>query len=630
MSMKIRLAICGLVAATIVFSGGSVRVASADGLPFGNPSFDSGWFDLTAGSAEMITHDLWGYTDDYVVYVEGRNSISGDRHAYYGMDRGSETAITGFCWLSLTLSTISVLRAEDDTTTDQARVRIWVVGSADYDSGWRDATSGSVNLTHNLGGDIDDYFVYMEMNSISAYVNHVQYGRDRYRDSGGVVRNMGSFWHNLTTSAIDITRGSASTHANDVRIRIWRKPTPAYDSGWFSIAQAATVTKNHNLGGPWNDYVVDLQFKDTDQGYGINQRSYGRDYYWSGSAWVFYGGHWRSLKAGTIDLWRGSNDNDADQMRVRIWTTSAPKYDSGWEAVSQNSGRFLSHDIGGDPDAYYVDLQFRDGSNGVNQINYGCDFQYASGRRYDYGADWSILTASQIYIHRYADDANADEMRVRIWVAPFPDFTSGWEVITPGSSEPFYDSGGTDSVVALDQKDSGMTGMNARFTGIDRYSSDGVNVVEKGTLWRGVDSSHVTIYRGLDDTSADEARVRMWRPPTPAYDSWWTSVDAGTSMTLTHGLGTPTDDMVVEMHFSRLGWINGISYGTDNYSSGGSLVQEGGYWRSLTSDSLVVRRESDAYDASSIRARIWNIGSDTLFEDGFESGNTSAWSSTTP
>ncbi len=431
------------------------------------------------------------------------------------------------------------------------------------------ATSGEVNLTHSLGGDPDDYVVYMEMRSMYSLVNQAQYGRDRFREDGGTLRSMGAYWHNLTSSTIDIFRGAFSSHADDVRLRIWRKPAPAYDSGWFDISRSEYLTKHHSLGGPWNDFVVDVQFKDTGvDGNGVNHRSYGMDRYWDSgnSSWVWYGGYWQTLTGGSIELYRAAQDNDADQMRVRIWTVSRPKYDSGWQAVSQNSGRILSHNIGGDADAYYVDLQFRDSSGyGVNQINYGCDFQYTSGRRYDYGADWSILTGSQIYIHRYADDSNADEMRVRIWVAPFPDFTSGWEVITPGSTAPFYDSGGTDSVVALDQKDSSVTGINARFTGVDRYSSDGVNVVEMGSQWRAVDGSHVTIYRGLDDTIADEARVRMWRPPTPAYDSWWVDVDPATSTTLTHGLGTPTDDMVVEMHFSRLGWINGIAYGTDNY-----------------------------------------------------------------
>ncbi len=80
MSMSTRLAVSGTVALTLVFLGGPVRVASADGLPFGDPSFDSGWFDLTAGFANMVTHGLGGDTDDYVVYLEGRNSSSGDRH----------------------------------------------------------------------------------------------------------------------------------------------------------------------------------------------------------------------------------------------------------------------------------------------------------------------------------------------------------------------------------------------------------------------------------------------------------------------------------------------------------------------------------------------------------------------
>jgi hypothetical protein len=615
----------------VVLMGLGPGTVAADGLPFGDPAYDSGWVDLTPGSAEMLTHDLGGDVDEYVVDVEGRSSSSGDRHAAFGSDRASETSISGFYWLSLTTSTISVYRAEDDGATDQARVRIWRVASAAYDSGWRSATSGTVDLTHGLGGDPDDYVVYMEMYGFAAGVNQVQYGRDRFRHSDGTVRRLGAFWYGLDASSIHVFRGEYSSHADEVRVRIWRRPEPAYDSGWVSIDRGESLTMDHGLGGPWNDFVVDLQLKDTNGSNGVNHRSYGVDRYWdsSGGAWVFYGAQWRELTGGSIEVWRAPNDNDADQVRVRIWSTSAPRYDSGWQSLSQSGGRVLVHQLGGDPDAYYVDLQLRDSIWGVNHWNYGGDQVWLGGGLVRTGAEWSHLTGSQIYVYRYSDDTTAEEVRVRIWMAPFADYSSGWRSITPGSTEPLSQDVGTGGVVGLDFKDTSSTGINARFSGGDRYRSDGVNVREMGAQWRAVDSSHITIYRGLDDTVADEARVRIWEPPEADYDSGWTSMGLDEYRNFNHAVGGRTDDLLVDLQCSRLGWINAIAYGGDTYTDG-STYAEGAYWRALTPSAVQIHREENDLEASSVRVRVWQVDGGTIFSDGFESGDVSAWSAALP
>ncbi len=47
-------------------------------------------------------------------------------------------------------------------------------------------------------------------------------------------------------------------YVNHIRVRIWRVPSADYDSGWQDIIQGRLKTFDHNLGGPWNDYVVHL------------------------------------------------------------------------------------------------------------------------------------------------------------------------------------------------------------------------------------------------------------------------------------------------------------------------------------------------------------------------------------
>lgn len=91
-----------------------------------------------------------------------------------------------------------------------------------------------------------------------------------------------------------------------------------------------------------------------------------------------------------------------------------PAYNSGWQPISQAANLILTHDLGGDPDDYLVDLQFKDNTNGfgVHHAFYGGD---ADNSNY-YGTFWRNLTNTQITVYRRAQDVTTDSVRVRIWV----------------------------------------------------------------------------------------------------------------------------------------------------------------------------------------------------------------------
>ncbi|MGD9029330.1 MAG: hypothetical protein PVG25_05920 [Anaerolineae bacterium] len=92
-------------------------------------------------------------------------------------------------------------------------------------------------------------------------------------------------------------------------------PKPAYDSGWQAIGFGAT-TLDHNLGGDPNHYVVDLQMKDLDSGYGVNHHAYGVNHYRESDQ---RGVMWSNLTGTSITVYRAYQDNSGDQVRVRIW-----------------------------------------------------------------------------------------------------------------------------------------------------------------------------------------------------------------------------------------------------------------------------------------------------------------------
>ena len=93
-------------------------------------------------------------------------------------------------------------------------------------------------------------------------------------------------------------------------------PRPAYDSGWVSFNQRDQKTLTHNIGGNVDNYVVDMQFKDTDGGgWGVNTMGIGL-YEYGGD---YKGAAWENLSTSSILVYRASDDPFADQIRIRIW-----------------------------------------------------------------------------------------------------------------------------------------------------------------------------------------------------------------------------------------------------------------------------------------------------------------------
>jgi len=89
-----------------------------------------------------------------------------------------------------------------------------------------------------------------------------------------------------------------------------------------------------------------------------------------------------------------------------------PQYDSGWVPLAPGAAVTKTHNLGGDPDHYFVDFQCKEPvTAGVNLLRYGIDKNGAL----TYGAGWTNLTATTIRIKRESNDTLAPEVRIRIW-----------------------------------------------------------------------------------------------------------------------------------------------------------------------------------------------------------------------
>jgi len=512
----------------------------------------------------------------------------------------------------LTATDIRVHRCEYDGYADEIRVRIWEVARANYNSGWKNISQGqTLILSHNIGGNPDDFVIYLEFKDNESYGIH-------QRSYGGPVFGTGSegpeltpvsvgaYWSNLDGSAIRLFRCPDDGGVDQIRVRIWKASHPDYDSGWQ--AAGAELPFSHNLGGPWNDYVVDLQFKDTEV-FGVNQRFYGG----APLAGFEPGAYWRGLNGSQVSVTRQSGAGHIDQVRIRLWRSSAPKYDSGWISLGRLTSQTLTHNLGGNSDDYVVDMQFKDSLFGVNNRYYGGRMCYDALSTYTKyrGAYWYGLNNSQITVYRAGDDAMAGQVRVRIWLAPSADFDSGW-ITTPGPGEWQYNPGlsnDDDCIVYLEFK--GENTVNHMDYGGDWWWDASAVLHMYGAYWSHLSPTSIRVTRQQNDIYVEQFRVRIWKndpAPVPRY-SWksdWTWYEVGLWNMVTHGLGGNIDDYVLDMRFQDTGtyFKNHFFYG----SIYGKQTKAGAYYQNLNTSSLEVVRELNDGVAPYIMLRIWNTG----------------------
>ena len=590
----------------------------------GPPAYDSGWVEVNANSSTAFYHNLGGNTDDYVVDVQFWDiTESGGDVGVHNRGLGADFAekVEGVYWQDLTDSSLLLVRTLSDPGAGAVRVRIWVVPDADYDSGWLHLDPGEqTTLTHNLGGDTNDYVVDVQFLSSnpSQGVNQLGLGGDDWSAS----RTEGAFWHNLDAMFIRVKRNADDASAADqVRIRIWRQPDADYDSGWQNITDVLNLT--HALGGPWNDFVVDLQFNDTNGAWGVNQKGLGGDAT-SGFSPEEHGVYWTNLTANTVQVRRGADDLAAEQVRLRIWASRRPRYDSGWQSIGQGEGKMLTHSLGGTTYPYVVDVQFKDtdadgiSGAGVNQWYYGGDtwYDHGEGQHVNSGLWWHSLNDESIFLYRFGNDHNADEVRVRLWIAPDADYDSGWQNI--GSSLTLnHNLGGDpdDYVVDLQFNDNiaaNPQGINQGRYGGDTFFENGTTSMGLGAYWQELNNSTITVQRLADADLVDAVRVRIWANKQFDYAGSWQSLT--TVRTVHHDLDTCPDGLVVDLQFQSGGseGVHQRGYGGNSIYFG-RLYQYGAHWQALTSNTIELYRQADDGYVDQTRVRIWETPGCRIF-----------------
>ncbi|MBN1900193.1 hypothetical protein JW926_02555 [Candidatus Sumerlaeota bacterium] len=607
-------------------------------------NFDSGWIPVERGEDKMIQHNVYGDIDNYVVYFQYRTEYGTYSNNFYGgVDFGTKTSggtsnneRHGAYWHNLTLERVMVYRRPEDQYAKFVRIKIWYDPSDDWDSEWMTIPAGDLSvLTHNLEGVPDDYVVYMEFKDDDVYgINQMFYGRG---DLGanpvdGLSENnvVGANWNTLTKFNIVINRCHHDIYADQIRVRIFKRQSPTYDSGWSTINTDQLKLFTHNIHGSIDDYVIDLQYKHTD--WGVNQVCFGGNDF--GDHNPYYanendraGAYWMELNSDSITAYRRAEDPYASEVRIRIWHVwepSAPEYDSLWKDIAADTILGLSHNLSFTPEDGLLDLQFRNIPELVNQCFYGgADMGSKSfggtENNYRIGAYWYNLSNTSITIKRRAEDESAAQVRLRIWRMPKPDYNSGWVSLSQSASVQLNHNLGEDIMDCLVdlQFKSPLYGINHIFygggdlgnsppTGLDEDS-------RMGAYWRDMDDASITVYRRPDDIYAPQIRVRIWRIALPDYGSPFFSLNPNSIQELPHNLNGNAQLYLVKMEqFCADYGINHQYYGGADFGASppaGHAADDriGAYWRSLTPSSITAfRRAEDTY-AEQIRVRIWRL-----------------------
>ena len=109
-------------------------------------------------------------------------------------------------------------------------------------------------------------------------------------------------------------------------------------------------------------------------------------------------------KLSTLD----SKITSLETWKSALKSLNPPDYDSGWKAIELNETLTLSHNLGGEPNKYVVDLQFKHKLNGIHQIFHG-------GTSDNQRAFWMNLDSTRIFVARWPNDVRIQNVRVRIW-----------------------------------------------------------------------------------------------------------------------------------------------------------------------------------------------------------------------
>ena len=174
-----------------------------------------------------------------------------------------------------------------------------------------------------------------------------------------------------------------------------------------------------------------------------------------------------------------------------------PPTPTGWFAVHVPHHPAVVHDVGGDAEEYWVDLQVRDKLPislwGITNWGVGGDtyLDIPVSQLSLRGVGWKNLTSSKIDVLRFLHDSLAEQYRLRIWIASPPNDSTGYVAMTQGQIQDIpglvnLPTKAEDWLINLQTKDTDANGkgINNLFYGGDSFEDASVSKRDGAAIHR--------------------------------------------------------------------------------------------------------------------------------------------------
>jgi hypothetical protein len=194
----------------------------------------SEWSDIDQGDFFTFLHNLGGDAGDYTVSLLFKDTDTGRIHhqGYGGLEVAGERR--GAYWRSLDTQFVAAYRYTHDPYADQVRLCVSVPEDPPvYDSGWWPIAPGTtLTLTHDVGGNVNNYVVDVEFKDPDGQlaVHQAGLGGDFLDPPRAVAATAehGAHWQRLTNSTIEVVRQQYDPYVGQVRVRIWQRKVQVF------------------------------------------------------------------------------------------------------------------------------------------------------------------------------------------------------------------------------------------------------------------------------------------------------------------------------------------------------------------------------------------------------------------
>lgn len=174
------------------------------------------------------------------------------------------------------------------------------------------------------------------------------------------------------------------------------------------------------------------------------------------------------------------------------------------------------------------------------------------------------------------------------------EWSSGWVTISQGELRTFTRTLGAlglpPEAYAVElwfQDTDGSRGINRRYYGGVEINGNADPM--RGAHWQNLTTDTIQVFRQPNDDVADMINVRVWKAPAPDFQSEWTNIAPGTTITFHYDLPVTANDLTVGL------WFSNAARGIHHYAYGGLTLDPtpgtmGAFWHHLTNNTVRVTR----------------------------------------